>query len=440
MQIIRKLVDFFAVDVWRIRAHALPRSKSFWIRHLRVILLAIRRFGEDKIQLRASALTYYSLLSIVPVVAMGFGIAKGFGYDKVLESQLITRLPGHEEVVVRIVEFSRTMLDNTRGGLIAGIGVAVLLWIVIKVLGTIEGSFNDIWGIKKGRSLARKFTDYLSIMLVCPIVFILTSSMTVAITAQATKVLQKIALLGAFAPLILTLLKLLPFCALWALFTFIYVFMPNTKVNFRSGLLGGIVAGTVYQFVQWIYITFQIGVSNYGIIYGSFAALPLFLVWLQMGWTIVLFGAEISFADQNVETYELEPDCLNASHSFKRAVAMAITLLCARAFREGNPALTELEIARNFELPIRLARQVLYELVTAGILIEAKVNENKVAYQPARDLGQSTLLNITQTLDDQGINSMPINETGDFKKIRSFIQEARDALDRSPANRPLKVL
>ena len=169
------------------RTHVLPKSKSFWIRHLRVILLAIRRFGEDKIQLRASALTYYSLLSIVPVAVMGFGIAKGFGYDKVLESQLITRLPGHEEVVVRIVEFSRTMLDNTRGGLIAGIGVAVLLWIVIKVLGTIEGSFNDIWGIKKGRSLARKFTDYLSIMVVCQIVFILTSSMTASLRAISAR-------------------------------------------------------------------------------------------------------------------------------------------------------------------------------------------------------------------------------------------------------------
>ncbi|MDP8265168.1 MAG: YihY/virulence factor BrkB family protein, partial [Candidatus Aceula lacicola] len=347
MVIISKFIQFLKTDIWRIRAKKLPKTKFFLIQQLRIVLVSLRGFAEDKCQLRASALTFYSLLSVVPVVAMAFGIAKGFGFEGMLETQLYNRMPGQEEVIAQIISFANAFLNNTKGGLIAGIGVAVLFWTVIKVLGNIETSFNDIWGIKKSRGFGRKFSDYLSIMLICPILLIMSSSATVLVASQITAIIEKIEILGAIAPVILLSLKLLPFCVIWVMFTFIYIFMPNTKVKFSSALLGGIIAGTVYQIVQWAYINFQIGASKYGAIYGSFAALPLFLVWLQISWLIVLFGAEVSFAKQNVETYEFEPDCLKASRSFRRFMALAITHLCIKHQYKGESAPTAEEISHT---------------------------------------------------------------------------------------------
>ncbi|MCK5180552.1 MAG: YihY/virulence factor BrkB family protein, partial [Candidatus Omnitrophica bacterium] len=281
---ISRFIQFLKTDIWRIRASTLSGQKSFWIRQLRIILLAIRGFAEDKCQMRASSLTFFSLLSVVPVVAMAFGIAKGFGFEEMLEKKLMTQLQGQEEVAVKIISFAQSFLENTQGGVIAGVGIAILFWTIIKVLGNIENSFNDIWGIKKSRTFGRKFSDYLSIMLVCPILFIMSSSVTVLITSQVTLVVEKLAFLGPIGTLIITSMRILPYAVIWVMFTFIYIFMPNTKVNFRSGLMAGIIAGTIYQIVQWAYIAFQVGVSKYGAIYGSFAALPLFLVWLQISW------------------------------------------------------------------------------------------------------------------------------------------------------------
>ncbi|MCA9398486.1 MAG: YihY/virulence factor BrkB family protein, partial [Candidatus Omnitrophica bacterium] len=384
---ITKLIDFLRVGVWRIRADKLPKTKSFWIRQLRIILLAIRGFDEDKCTLRASALTFFSLLSVVPIVAMAFGIAKGFGFEKRLETELLEKMPGQEEVAAQIIGFAQSFLQNTQGGVIAGIGVAVLFWTVIKVLGQIESAFNDVWGIRKSRSFGRKFSDYLSIMLICPILLIMSSSLTVMVTSQVTLIMEKITILGPVAPFILKLLKLLPYAVLWIVFTFIYIFMPNTEVKFRSGLLAGIIAGTIYQLVQWVYITFQIGASKYGAIYGSFAALPLFLIWLQVSWLVVLFGAEISFAEQNVETYEFEPDCLKVSRHFKNLMSLRIVHLCVHNFVNEQKPWRASEISHALEMPIRLTRELLFELVEAKILSEVKLDDTKpiTAYQPARD-------------------------------------------------------
>src|SRR5919106_827821 len=190
-------VQFLNADIWRLQAHKLPRRRSFWITQLRIVLLAVRRFNLDRCELRASALTFYSLLSIVPVVAMAFAVAKGFGVDKMLSEQLMAKFEGQQEVAEKIIGFAQTLLENTRGGAIAGVGVAVLFWSVIKVLGNIESSFNDIWGIKKGRGLGRQLADYLSVMLICPVLLITASSITVLLTTQITSIIERLSFLGS---------------------------------------------------------------------------------------------------------------------------------------------------------------------------------------------------------------------------------------------------
>ncbi|HPQ43596.1 MAG TPA: YihY/virulence factor BrkB family protein [Syntrophales bacterium] len=436
---VARFIEFIKGDIWRIRLKDLPRKRSFLIKQLRIFLLSLRGFDEDKCQLRASALTFYSLISIVPVAAMAFGIAKGFGFEKRLERQLLEQFQGQEEVIARVIDFAHSLLANTKGGVIAGVGVVLLFWAVIKVLGNIEASFNDIWGIREARSLGRKFSDYLSVMLLCPILLILSSSAAVFITTQVTLIVEKISLLGIFSPLISFLLKLLPYGIVWVLFSFLYIFMPNTKVNFRSGILAGIIAGTIYQIVQFGYIAFQVGAAKYNAIYGSFAALPLFLIWLQLSWLIVLFGAEFSFAHQNVDTYEFEPDSLKISGSFKRLLSLQIAHLLVSNFAEGEKPLTAMQISHRLEIPIRLVHQILYELTACGIISDTQTEEYKEpGYQPARDIGTLTIQFVIDSLEDRGTDAIPVAETEEGKTLSEILRSFRNEVARSPSNRLLK--
>jgi membrane protein len=215
--------------------------------------------------------------------------------------------------------------------------------------------------------------------------------------------------------------------------------MPNTKVRFRSSLIAGIAAGTIFQFVQWGYIRFQIGAARYGAIYGSFAALPLFLMWLQISWLIVLFGAEISFAHQNVDTYEFEPDCLSVSYSFKRLLSLLVSELLVKNFCRGERAFYAAEISHKLEIPIRLVREILYELVGAGILIEVRREQDKdAAYQPGCDSESLTIKYVIDALEQRGVADIPVVKSGEFDKLTGCLKEFGDLIEKSPANMPLK--
>jgi len=257
---ITRAVRFVTVDVWRIRLEELPFGKSFLIRQLRIFLLALRGFDEDRCFFRASSLTFNTLLSIVPVAAILFGVAKGFGFESKLKRELLDKFPGEaqQEVLWKVVDFAESLLQAAKGGIIAGIGVVILFWTVINVLSQIEASLNDIWEIRESRTWGRKFSDYLAIMLISPLLIMMSSSVTVFITAQITQLTEQIKLLGIISPLIFMSFKLIPYVLIWILFTIIYVLMPNTKVNLKAGIVAGIIAGTIFQIVQWAYISFQI--------------------------------------------------------------------------------------------------------------------------------------------------------------------------------------
>ena len=437
--LVSKSVSFIRHDIWHIRLSDLPFGKSFLIKQLRIIILAIRGFDEDRCLLRASSLTFYTLLSIVPVAAMFFGVAKGFGFEKRLQTQLYERFPGQEEILNQVIGFSNSLLDQTQGGLIAGIGLLVLFWSVLKVLGHIEMAFNDIWEIKKPRSWGRKFSDYLSIMLISPILVLMSGSATVFITTQVTQITQKIELLGVISPLITFLLNFAPYVLIWTLFTILYIIMPNARVNFKAGLLGGVVAGTLYQIAQGFYIDFQIGAARYNAIYGSFAALPLFLMWVQISWWIVLFGAELSFANQNVDTYEYEPDSLKVSPGFKKLLTLQIAHLLVKKFENGDKPLNGSQISARLEMPIRLVNSILFDLVQAGLVSEIKTEvDKKLAYQPACDINRMTIQYVLRALEQSGTDTIPILKTEDYQALSDALKDFGKAMENSPANKPLK--
>ena len=439
LEYITKLFAFLRIDIWRIRLADLPFGKSFLLRQLRIIILAIRSYDEDRCLLRASSLTFYTLLSIVPIVAMLFGVAKGFGFEKRLQQELFEKFHGQEEVLSQVINFAHSLLEQTRGGLIAGIGLLVLFWSVLKVLSHIEMAFNDIWEIKESRSWARKFSDYLAIILIAPIFILISGSATVFITTRVTQITHEVALLGVLSPLISFLLKLIPYVLIWIVFTILYLIMPNTRVSFKAGFLGGVVAGTLYQLAQGVYISFQIGAARYNAIYGSFAALPLFLLWLQISWWIVLFGAELSFANQNVDTYEYEPDNLKVSPGFKKLMTLQVVHLLIKKFVDGDKPLTDSQISARLKIPIRLLHNIIFDLVESGLVSEICATDDKeLAYQPARDINQLSIQSVLEALDHKGTENIPVANTAEYRALSEALQEFSKAMEHSPANKLLK--
>ena len=434
-----KAFKFLKDEVWRIRIRELSGFKYFLLRPIRILLLASRGFAEDKCSLRASALTFYSFLSVVPVMAMVFGIAKGFGLEKNLETLLTEKLQGQEEVIQWIIQFANALLSNTKGGVIAGVGILILFWSVIKLLENVEKAFNDIWGVKRGRSFTQKMSNYLSVMLICPILLIMSSSLSVFITTRMSIIAGEVTLIRDLSPVISFFLNLFPYLVVWLLFTFIYIFMPNTQVSFKGGMLAGIVSGSIFHIVQKIYIGFQIGVAKYNAIYGSFAALPLFLIWLQLSWLVVLFGAEISFASDNEEDYEFEPDCLKVSLRFKRVLALRIAELCIKNFCNGEKPLDTLSIAHELKAPVRLVREILYSLVDAKVLSIIRQNdEAKQYFQPAQDVEKLTIKKVIDLLEKQGESRIPSINDKELEKISRRLESIDRLIENSSENILLK--
>lgn len=435
-----RIKAYAAGDLWRVRVRDLSRMKSFLITLLRILVLSFRGLAEDRLQLRASALTFYSVISVVPLVAMAFSIAKGFGFERALERLVRDRLEGQEQVVTKILGFANSLIESVTGGMIAGVGVMVLFWTVLKVLGNVESAFNDIWGVKKGRSIGRKVSDYLSLMLIGPILFVLSSAATVVISAEVKLVFSKISLLGALRPLVLSGLAILPYVSIWGLFVFMYMFIPNTKVRFASSLIAGIIAGTLFQGFERVYIHSQITVAKFNAVYGSFAALPLFLVWLQGSWLIVLFGAEIAFSHQNVETYEFEPDCLYISERRRRLLSLLVMHALVKSFSAGQGPLSESEVSHRLEIPIRLVREILHRLMLATLISQTPGKLGEMAYQPAKKTEDVTVASVVKALDGQGNEGLPVAPSEAYDAISLTLEAFGRLVEMSPENLRLESL
>ncbi len=441
---ISRILDFFKIGIWETRLKDLLPIQAFFIKYLRIILLASRGFMRDHCQKTASVLTYYSLLNVVPVVAVAFAIAKGFGLEKLIEKQILQmaeKANWQADITNQIIMFSHKLLEQAKGGLIAGVGVVLLFWTVISILGKIEDSLNEIWEVKKSRTLVRKFSDYMAMMVFAPILIIISSSATVLVASQVKVIVNKIALLGVFSKVIFLLLNLLPYVSIWVLLTMVYLIMPNIRIPIRACIFGGITAGTITQIVQWIYIKFQIGAASYGALYGSFAALPLFLAWLQMSWMIVLLGAEIAYAFEHHETFGFHPDYSRISVSSKRVLVLRIFHLLTKKFSLGEKPLSVRQIAYILEIPVRLVRRLLNELTEVGLVVETTHGiKSEVAFQPGRTIENITVKFALDEYEKHGITKIPDNPSDEAEKISSFLKDISDTIEKSPGNIRLKEI
>ncbi len=419
---IAKIIHFITIDVWSINLAKDTVRHSKLIRLLQIMILSGKEFIQKRYLDKASALTYYTILSIVPIAAMAFGIGKGFGFDKNMEQYLISLFADKQDIVDMIIEFSESMLAKTQGGLIAGIGIVVLLWTVIKVMGNIESAFNEIWSVNKQRSFTRKLSDYLTIMLLAPICLIVSYSVTSYISDLISTMAQQIEWVSKFNGLISFGMKLLPYSLLWFAFAILYLVMPNTKVEFKAALISGIITGIAFQVIQYFYFEFQVGVSNYNAIYGSFAAIPLFLVWLQMSWTIILLGAGIAYSIQNVKNFEYEMEVSKLSPQLKTKLALLILHSITQRFTNAEAPQSSLEISEDTEIPHRITKLVLSALVDAELVHEVKTSdEQSFAYAPAFDIEKMDLQSCIDKLHTAGINQLEFKTSESFNTIAKIV-------------------
>lgn len=392
---------FFQEGIWQQQPQQTGKQsiKALSTDYLKVFILSTQGFIKDNGSLRASALTLYTLLSIVPIIAMCFGIAKGFGFEATLEQHLLEN--EQDTLVSSLLEMAKNMLESTKGGVVAGFGVAVLFWTVLKVISNIETSFNHIWGVEQARSLGRKLSDYLSLMLFAPILIVAANSLNIFVQVKLAAIINTIALPGTIFAL--QLLGYLPIIILWLLFSFVFIFMPNTQVNYKSGIFAGIMTGSVYYIIQSLYISLQIGVTSYNAIYGSFAALPLFLVWLQITWVVMLFGSELSYYHQNLSFYHFNKKFQHLNFKSSKAIALIIMQKIIARFQQLDlPSYSAEELSLELNTPISIVQKSLDDLTFCQLLI--KFDNPEITYQPSRSIELLNEAEIIKALENKGEN------------------------------------
>jgi len=427
--------------IWSTPLSEISKWKTFVFKQLRILHLAALGFSKDKVQLRASALTFYSLLSIIPVAAIAYGIAKGFGLDQKLTELITEKFQSQPVVLNWLLENATNAIKETRGGYIAGVGMIILFWSVMSLLEHIESSFNHIWQIRSSRPWYRKFTDYLTIMLIAPVFIILSSSITVFVSNGLSEYMIKAPILEVLKPLLSFLVKFTPYFLSWITLTVLFIIMPNAKVKFMPALISGIIAGTFMQVLQWLYIDLQFGITKLNAIYGSFAAVPLFIIWIQSTWIVVLLGAELSFANQNISRYEFESEALNISNYQKRALVLMIMHLIIRNFTLGEKPISAEYIAANLKIPVRLARDILQDLSSANLVSIIHENEQKERlYQPAIDINRLTVSYVFTRLDKKGVEQIMVIRNKDYEKVISMLEKFDKLIAKSDSNILIKDL
>ena len=428
----KRLIRFLQRDIWRISREEVTPVKYLLLEVLKKLLLAIRFFTTKRVMQKAAALTYSTLLAIVPIMAVVFAIARGFGYSKYIEVWFRDAFESQPQAADIIIGFVNSYLVHTQSGVFLGVGLIFMLYTVLMLVSNVEDAFNEIWQVKKPRSLFRTFTDYLAMFFLFPIIIVLSSGISIFMATVADS-LPDFLLLGPFVRM---LIDLLPYVLMVCMFIALYIFMPNTRVKPKSALVPGILAGIAMQGLQIFYIHSQMFLSSYNAIYGSFAALPLFMLWVQISWTICLFGAELCYTNQNLDYYDYDASTGEISHRYKLLMASLLMNKICKRFSKGQRAYSAYELRGLTNIPIRIVNDLLYELIDAKLLTEISGDEKGeiTRFMPAEDINNLTYGVMVDRLESKGrwkinldVSEMFTGKWARAMELRSeYLRGARD--------------
>lgn len=471
-------IQFLTFDIWRLNPENFSNNKNLFYDVLKTIMLTVRGVQEQNLGASSRSLTYRTILSLVPMLAVLFAIARGFGFENILESQIFDffnsgdkemaiavpeskmqtdtiidvseRLSSDQEInivstvqkpetlsedqsagettmftIETLIKFVNNSLQHAQGGVFAGIGVILLLYTVILLFSDIEYSFNRIWGVKTGRSIQRRAIDYFALILLLPILALLNYSLT-ALIQSSTGPFDKISYI--LDPVVTQVLNILPFVVMIVSLTLLYRFMPNTKVKWSSAIIGGVVGGTAIQIFQMFYLTGQLWITKYNAIYGAFAAIPLLLLWVQMSWFLVLIGAELSFSAQNVRKFSFDRETKSISRRFRDFFTIMIASLIVKRFAAGKAPLTKDQISMRCKVPIKLTNDIVAELHKLKLILPTPTpdDERVMAFQPAMDINLMTVNNLIEQIDKTGSEDFMIDVDGDFARHWKALMNTRE--------------
>jgi len=404
----KQVKSHFSESIWVRNTPGTPLHIRVWRGICRLLYLIGFGFIKDQTIIRAAALTFTTILSIVPFLAVAFSISKGFGLQNTdfIRTLILKLTTGRVEVADKIIEY----IDRTNVQALGWVGVATLLFTVFSLIGTTEKAFNTIWGVRKGRSAWRKVSDFFPVILICPLVLIIASSFNVSLQKQEVVAgLLSVEAIGFIEGLFL---KVTPYILISLAFMFMYAFIPYTRVNMVAALIGGVVGGVLWQMAQWLYINWQIGAAKYNAIYGSFAQLPLLLIWIYISWVIVLLGSQVSYAWQNINSFVKQRYFGQATPFERQKIAVLMMVVLAKRFNEGKPLPSVEEISDGLMAPASLVSELFNVLQRAGYTVLADVKGCEI-FAPARALDDIRVLDVIRV----------VNQEGEFRVFEEFDQK-----------------
>ena len=441
---LKKLVEdfkeFVTKDIWSFDFYQKGPLRRAIGNTVKVVVIAVRTFLDDKIMTKAAALTYSTLFAIVPILALIFAVGRGFGFGNIFDMMKESGVIDLDKVdgLDSVMTFIDGYMQYVSSGVFVGIGLLFLLFTVYSLADGIETNLNGIWHVKQNRGMARKITDYFSLVILIPIGIICLCG-TAQLTSWFISQTEGFHLLGGFTRFLLD--DALPYMVASLIFTGFYIFMPNTKVKFRYAIIPGVIAGCLFQALQNLYFEGQLSLSSYNQIYGGFAALPLFLFWLNISWAIILFGCELSYVSQNNDNFNYfkEPDKISRRHEDFYCL-MVMAYICKR-FKKHQPALTRKQLADELHIPLRYVVASLDELNEAGLLETVlQDDEREPAYVPATDSQSITVVKVLSAINSTGYCDLEHALDSDVRKALLKIDDERKHLSGDIWSTPLADL
>jgi len=411
------VLRFLRTDVWQDPEGA-GRLRIFSYQVLRIFLLTINGLRDQLILLRASALSYSTLLAIVPLLAIAFSMMKGLGVHSHVQHLLVNYLTAEqEELTNRIIEY----ISNTDFKALGALGTGLLIFAVLMMLSNVERTFNDLWGVTRDRRIARKISDYISVLILGPLLMVISTAMITSVSSHA--VVQTLTRYEIFEQFFVLFNTILPHAGLWIAFTAMYILMPNTRVKFLPALIAGVVCGSLWELAFRVYTDFNIGVARYNTIYGTFAVLPIFIIWLYISWIIVLIGAQMSYAIQNLRSHQQEFKTYSVGEEQREEMAVNIMLKIVEQFHKGKPPMTAEALSKALSIPVRLVREISNRLTDKGLVREVDGDEPR--FQPSKNPDLISVLDICKAIRNGGSDVWQVSEQALNHALERLIEEKR---------------
>ena len=398
--LIHRFSDFFVRGLWRLNEDEFNPVVRFFVRLLKILVHSVGGLWDSRLQYQAASMTYYTALSIVPILAVIVAVSTGFGYKALLESQLVEIFPAQVELIDQGLVWADLYLSAFNNDLFVGLGILFLVYTIYVLISAIETNFNRIWKVREERPFVRKLKDYSALMIIVPLLITFSSGMQVF----ASTLFDKLNEFYFFSPITKWIIRITPYLLTSLLFALLFIFVPNTQVRVRGAIYSAIVTAIAFQFFQWLYITGQIYVTRYNAIYGSFAAIPLLLIWINFSWLIILYGAELNYSIQNHQMFFFEDKVRKSSRRYWDFCSVILASIVVKHFERGDKLLTAEELSEESTIPLRLTHMVLRRLVRVGVLSRTTHPTKKFIelYQPMTSAQLMSVGYLLQHLDETG--------------------------------------